>query len=170
LKASFRPTDAVCQIRSLQRHRDSLIREASRHVQHRQKALHQMNVLLPKVIKDITGVTGMTVIQKILDGERNPVKLAKLRNPHGQSSEEEIAKALKGDYRQEHLFVLRQASHASQVVHKQLRECAQEIEWRLTAIAKQVDATLTPPPPRTKALQTPRKKAPEFDGDARTRL
>jgi transposase len=54
LKASFRPTDAVCQIRSLQRHRDSLIREASRHVQHRQKALHQMNVLLPKVIKDIT--------------------------------------------------------------------------------------------------------------------
>jgi hypothetical protein len=54
LKASFRPADAVCQIRSIQRHRDSLIRPASQHVQHRQKALHQMNVLLPKVIKDIT--------------------------------------------------------------------------------------------------------------------
>ncbi len=77
LKASFRPTDAVCQIRSIQRHREALIQEASRHVQQMQKAFHQMNVLLPKVVKDITGVTGMAIIQKILDGERNPVKLAK---------------------------------------------------------------------------------------------
>jgi transposase len=81
LLASFRPTDETCRIRSIQRHRDSLIQDASRHVQHMQKALHQMNVLLPKVVKDITGVTGMSIIQKILDGERNPVKLAKLRKP-----------------------------------------------------------------------------------------
>ena len=122
LNASFRPRDEICQIRSLQRHRDNLIRQASQHVQHMQKALHQMNVLLPKVVSDITGVTGMAIMQKILDGERNPVKLAKLRNPHCKSSEDEIAKALKGDYREEHLFVLRQASKAYRFVHEQLRE------------------------------------------------
>jgi transposase len=55
LKASFRPADAICQIRSIQRHRDALIHENARHIQHMQKALHQMNVLLPKVVSDITG-------------------------------------------------------------------------------------------------------------------
>ncbi len=85
LKASFRPADAICQIRSIQRHRDALIHENARHIQHMQKALHQMNVLLPKVVSDITGTTGMAIIQKILDGERNPVKLARLRNPHREA-------------------------------------------------------------------------------------
>jgi transposase len=170
LKASFRPTDAVCQIRSLQRHRDSLIREASRHVQHMQKALHQMNVLLPKVVKDITGVTGMAIIRQILEGERNPVKLAQLRNPHCHSSEEEIARALKGDYRREHLFVLCQAYKAYHFVHEQLRECDREIERLLRAIDKQVDATQTPPPPRAKTPQPKRKNEHTFTGDARTLL
>jgi transposase len=167
LKASFRPTDAVCQIRSIQRHREALIQEASRHVQHMQKAFHQMNVLLPKVVKDITGVTGMAIIQKILDGERNPVKLATLRNPHCKSSEDEIAKALKGDYRREHLFVLRQAYNAYHFVHTQLRECDREIERLLHALDKQVDATQTPPPPRTKPSPPKRKNAHVFTGDAR---
>ena len=170
LKASFRPTDDICRIRSIQRHRDSLIRDASRHVQHMQKALHQMNVLLPKVVKDITGVTGMAIIQHILDGEHNPVKLAKLRNPHCKSSEEEIAKALKGDYREEHLFVLRQAVNAYRFVHTQLRECDRAIERRLVAIDKQVDATSTPPPPRTKPSQPKRKNQHQFTSDARTLL
>jgi len=170
LKASFRPTDAICQIRSIQRHRDSLIQGASRHVQHMQKALHQMNVLLPKVVKDITEVTGMAIIQRILDGERNPVKLAKLRNPHCKSTEEEIAKALKGDYRQEHVFVLRQAYTAYGFVQTQLRECDREIERLLTAIDKEVDATRTPPPPRTKPQQPKRKNQHQFTGDARTLL
>ncbi|MCP4402697.1 MAG: IS110 family transposase [bacterium] len=170
LKASFRPTDDICRIRSIQRHRDSLIRDASRHVQHMQKALHQMNVLLPKVVKDITGVTGMAIIQKILDGEHNPVKLATLRNPHCKSSEEEIAKALKGDYREEHLFVLRQAVNAYRFVHTQLRECDRAIERRLVTIDKQVDATSTPPPPRTKPSQPKRKNQHQFTSDARTLL
>ncbi len=163
LKASFRPTDDVCQIRSIERHRENLIREASRHVQHMQKAFHQMNVLLPKVVKDITGVTGMAIIQKILDGERDPVTLATLRNPHCKSSEDEIAKALKGDYRQEHLFVLRQAHKAYHFVHTQLRECDREIERRLHAIEKQVDANQTPPPPRDTPVPPPPKNAHSFD-------
>ena len=170
LLASFRPTDAICRIRSIQRHRDSLIQDASRHVQHMQKALHQMNVLLPKVVKDITGVTGMAILQKILDGERNPVKLAKLRNPHCKSTEDEIARALKGDYRDEHVFVLRQAYTAYGFVQRQLRECDREIERLLTAIDKEVDANQSPPPPRTKPQQPKRKNQHQFTGDARTLL
>lgn len=170
LMASFRPTDAICQIRSIQRHRDSLIQDASRHVQHMQKALHQMNVLLPKVVKDITGVTGLSIIQKILDGERNPVKLATLRNPHCKSTEAEIAKALTGDYREEHVFVLRQAHTAYGFVQRQLRECDREIERLLTAIDKTVDANQTPPPPRSKPQQPKRKNQHQFTRDARTLL
>jgi transposase len=133
-----------------------------------QKALHQMNVLLPKVVSDITGVTGMAIIQKILDGERNPVKLATLRNVHCQSSEEEIAKALNGDYREEHLFVLRQAYQAYQFVHAQLRECDRLLERLVKAIDKQVDARQTPPPPRAKTPQPKAKNAHTFDSDVRT--
>ena len=153
LKASFRPASEICQIRSIQRHRGALIRDAARHIQHRQKALHQMNGLLPKVVKDITGATGMAIIQKILDGERNPVKLATLRNPHGQSSEEEIAKALKGDYRREPLFVLRQAHTAYHFVQGQMREGDRELERLLQDLDKPIDATQTPPPAHRNDVQ-----------------
>ena len=78
-----------------------------------------MNILLDKVISDITGVTGTAIINAMLDGEHDPVTLAKLRNPHIKKPEEEIAKALEGDYREEHLFVLRQASEAYQFAQRQ---------------------------------------------------
>jgi len=170
LNASFRPRDEICRIRSIQRHRDNLIRQAGQHVQHMQKALHQMNVLLPKVVSDITGVTGKAIIEKILDGQHDPVKLAKLRNVHCKSPEEEIAKALKGDYREEHLFVLRQAYKSYHFVHEQLRECDRALERLVQALDKQVDATQTPVPPRAKAPQPKAKNAHKFDSDVRTLL
>ena len=171
LKASFRPTDAICQIRSIQRHRNTVIHENVRHIQHMQKALHQMNVLLPKVVSDITGVTGLAIIQKILDGERNPVTLARLRNPHCQSSEDEIARALQGDFRREHLFVLRQAWHAYQFALTQLRECDRELERLVSEIDKQVDANQTPLPPDEKPPQPPHRNDVQFAvQDGRTLL
>ncbi len=170
LNASFRPKDEICRIRSIQRHRDNLIRQASQHIQHMQKALHQMNVLLPKVVSDIMGVTGKAIIERILDGQHDPVTLAKLRNVHCTSPEEEIAKALKGDYREEHLFVLRQAYKAYHFVHEQLRECDRALERLVRAIDKQVDATQTPVPARTKTPQPKAKNAHTFDLDVRTLL
>jgi len=112
----------------------------------------------------------MAIIQKILDGEQNPVKLARFRDPRCSSSEDEIAKALKGDYREEHLFVLRQAYKAYHFVHEQLRECDRALERLLKAIEKQVDATQTPPPARTKPPQSRRKNEHTFSCDARTLL
>jgi hypothetical protein len=109
LQASFRPAEDICALRSYVRHRDNLIRYRSVHIQHMQKALHQMNVQLTQVLSDITGVTGMKIIRAIVAGQRNPVKLAQFRDPRCTHSEEEIAKALTGHYRPEHVFSMQPA-------------------------------------------------------------
>jgi transposase len=146
LSPSFRPADEICQIRSIQRHRDNLIRQTSWHIQHMQKALHEMNLLLNKVISDITGVTGTSIIQAILNGEHDPVNLARLKNQHIKSSEEEIAKALTGDYRQAQLFVLKQAFEAHQYTKQQIRRCDIEVERLLTLITKNIKSNMVPEP------------------------
>jgi transposase len=105
LTASFRPAEQVVVLRSYLRQRQMLIRYAGRHVQHMQKALEQMNVKLTEVVSSVTGVTGMAIIQAILRGERDPLELAKLRNDKCRRTEAEIARALYGNWRAEHLFV-----------------------------------------------------------------
>jgi hypothetical protein len=90
LTASFRPAEQVVVLRSYLRQRQMLIRYAGQHVQHMQKALEQMNVKLTEVVSDVTGVTGMAIIQAILRGERNPLELAKLRNEKCKRTEAEI--------------------------------------------------------------------------------
>src|ERR1700730_11168164 len=104
LRGSFRPEQTVCMVRSILRHRDSLVQMASSHVQHMQKALDQMNLQLHHVISDITGVTGVAIVEAILAGERNPHTLAALRDRRIKASADTIAKSLVGDYRREHLF------------------------------------------------------------------
>jgi hypothetical protein len=104
LAGAFRPDDQVCVLRGSLRHRQMLLTYAAHHMQHMHKALQQMNRTLPQVVSDLTGVTGMAIIKAIVAGERNPVTLAKLRTPHCQHDEDEIAKALQGTWRAEHLF------------------------------------------------------------------
>ena len=76
LKASFRPPDEICAIRSLWRHRESLIQMAAEHTMHMQKALSQMNLQLHHVLSEITGLSGLAILDAILAGERDPIKLA----------------------------------------------------------------------------------------------
>src|SRR5438876_3507024 len=109
LSGSFRPENDICVLRSYLRHRDNLIRQCSSAIQHMQKALTQMNVLLHKVISNIVGLTGMRIIRAILEGERDSTKLAQMKHPGIKSSANQIAKSLQGDYREEHLFVLKQS-------------------------------------------------------------
>jgi transposase len=109
LRASFRPPEDICALRALARHRDNLIRYRSAHVQHMQKALQLMNVKLTEVVSDVTGVTGLSIIRAIAADERDPHKLARFRRPGCARSELEIAKALQGNYKPEHVFVLKQA-------------------------------------------------------------
>lgn len=90
LAPSFRPEDEMCQLRSLLRHRDTLIQESTRHIQHMQKALHQMNLILDTVVSHITGVTGLRIIQAILNGERRPEILAQYRDCRIKATDDDI--------------------------------------------------------------------------------
>jgi len=131
LRASFRPPDSVLALRAYWRQRQMQVRYAASHVQHMQKAMEQMNVKLTEVVSDITGLTGMLIIGAILEGERDPIKLAQLRDRRCQHSEEQIALALEGTWRPEHLFELRQAHELYQFHHRQITECDQQVQAEL---------------------------------------
>jgi transposase len=131
LRASYRPEQEICAVRSLLRHKESLIQMAATHIHHMQKALDQMNLQLHHVINDITGTTGLAIVDAILSGERNPHVLAKLRHVQIKASEEVIVKSLVGDYRKEHLFTLQQSLMAWRSYQKMIGDCEHEIRQLL---------------------------------------
>ncbi len=159
LSGSFRPDDQVCVFRSYIRQRDRLTKSASVHIQRMQKALTEMNVQLHRVVSDITGVTGMAIIRAIVTGERDPQRLAALKDPRAKRSTDEIAAALVGDYRVEHLFVLKQELNLYDMYQQQIQQCDQQIEQCLSEFDSQNDEPL---PPRPKGKK-PSRNAPSFD-------
>jgi len=163
LRASFRPPEEICALRALVRHRDNLVRYRSAHIQHMQKALQQMNVQLTQAVSDITGVTGLSIIRAIVAGEHNPRVLACLRNSQCKKSEAEIAAALEGNYRFEHLFMLKQALAQYDFYDQQIRECDAQIETMYASLppAEHGDEDVPPPPKPTR--RTPRKNQAHFD-------
>jgi transposase len=159
LTASFRPEDEVVVLRGYLRQRQMLIEYGSHHVQHMQKALEQMNVKLREVINDITGMTGMAIIKAILKGQRDPEKLAKLRNVKCKRTEAEIARALYGNWREEHLFALEQAVALYQFYQKRLDECDTRLAKHLGTMTDH-SAGKEMGSPRRQA--TPRANEPRF--------
>ena len=133
LRGSFRPADEVCAVRAFLRHRDGLVKTAARSVQHMQKAYDQMNVHIHHAISDLTGVTGLAITDAILDGERDPARLAALAHPRIRASRDTLIKALEGDWRSEHLFTLRHARQTYAHYQQLISECDQEIEARIRA-------------------------------------
>jgi transposase len=131
LAAAFRPDEKTCQLRAYLRQRANLIRYAGQHIQHMEKALEQMNLKLTETISDITGVTGQAIIKAILRGTRDPLKLAKYRDARIKASEEQIAQALTGSYRDEHLYELKLAFEAWQFYQQQLDQLDAQIEQQL---------------------------------------
>jgi transposase len=134
LRDSFHPSDEIRALRSLWRLRDRHVKEAVRTVQHMQKALITMNVQLSNAISDITGVTGQAIIREILNGERDPWKLAKFRDWRIKATEEEIARSLEGNWRDDMLFELRQAVDAYDFIHKQIVACDQRLKTLLEVL------------------------------------
>lgn len=161
LTASFRPAQSICGLRALLRHRESLIQAAAAHVQRMQKALDQMNLQLHHVISDVTGMTGLAIIDAILAGERDPMTLAALRNWRVHASAETITKALVGDYRPEHVFTLRQSLGAYRYYQQLMAECDVEIERHLTALPDAHPGMGAPP--AAVARRKPRGNEPHFD-------
>jgi len=160
LAASFRPPAEINTLRSYVRQRESILRQRSAHIQHMQKALHLMNVKLTTVVTDITGVTGIQIIRAILEGERDPRRLAQLRDPRCKASETEIAAALTGHYQREHLFSLHQAVAAYDFYTQQLAECEAEIEQQYAAFEPQIDVDKHPLP---KPKRRRRVNHPNYD-------
>ncbi len=166
LHAAFRPESEVCAVRSLMRHRNDLVQMASQHVQHMQKALTQMNVQFQHVISDLTGLTGLAILDAILAGERDPAVLAKLRDPRIKADQETIRKSLEGNWRVEHLLVLKQRLSLYRSYRDQIHDCDKEIEKLVAAFAPQVDPAAKPLPEDRKKRQRQRKNksgSPDFD-------
>jgi len=131
LSGSFRPDDSICVLRSFVRQRQMLVRSLSRSVQHMQKALTQMNLKLQHVISDISGATGMAILHAILAGERDPQQLAKLRDGRCSNDEATIALALQGNWREDHLFALKQAMDTYHFYQEKLTEVDEKIRAHL---------------------------------------
>lgn len=165
LAAAFRPDEKTCQLRSYLRQRANLIRYGGQHIQHMQKALEQMNLKLTEILSDITGLTGTQIIRAILRGVRDPHKLAKYRNARCKASEAEIAQALTGTYRDEHLFALRQAYEAWQFYRKQRDQLDVQIQQQLTRMKQ--DRAL---PPLKAQKRAHGRKANQPGFDVRTAL
>ena len=128
LAAAFRPDEQTCVLRAYMRQRALLVESGAEQIQHMQKALTQMNVKLDKVLSDVTGLTGLAIIDAILSGERDPLRWAKLRHERCHHDEATIARALVGEWRDEHLFALRPARSLSRTLQGLITECDAQIE------------------------------------------
>ena len=134
LRAAFRPEGEVCVVRAVARQRDTLVTDQASWVQRMQKALVQMNIQLTEVLTDVMGTTGQAIIRAIVAGERDAKALARHRNGRVKASEHDIAKALTGNWREEHLFVLRQALAMYDDIGRHLTECDTKLQGLLSAL------------------------------------
>ena len=162
LRGSFRPADEIVALRAYLRHRATLIESTGAIIQRMQKALVQMNVQLPLVVSDITGVTGLRILRDIVAGQRDPQSLAQHRDYRCHASEAEIVAALTGNYRPEHVFVLQQNLELFDSYQRQLTACDDATEAHLRQLTASVASPSVPlPPPRS--TKKPRANEPRFD-------
>ncbi len=154
LAASFRPDDLTVRVRSLLRHRDGVVSQATEHIQRMQKAFQEMNIQLHHVLSDITGTSGRAIIEAILQGQRDPHQLADLRDPRVKTPRQTIIKALSGDWRSEQLFTLRQNYAAWQFFQAQIVELDQELNLYYRQYATRGAAE----PPQSKSSRSRKSK------------
>jgi transposase len=160
LPSIFQPDAATQTLRDYVRQRANLVRLSGQHIQRMQKALGLMNLKLTSVLGDITGVTGLKVIRAILAGQRDPVELAKLRDRRCQRSAAEMATALDGRYRDEHLLELRCCLTMWQKYQEMVAVVDEAIARQLQAMKKQ---TLLPPLPLKPRVRGRKPHDPKFD-------
>lgn len=165
LTAAFRPADEICVLRGYLRQREMLVQSSSMHIQHMQKALQQMNLLLHNVVSDITGVTGMAILKAIIAGERDAKVLARYRDQRCRNSAQTIAKSLVGNYREEHLFALTQAVELYEFYQAKINDCEKAIT---NFLATQVTHTEDEPAPSQKNI--PPRQRIRAGVDLRSRL
>jgi transposase len=169
LRDSFHPPEEIRALRSLWRLRDRHVKDAGRAVLHMQKTMTVMNVQLSNAISDISGATGQAIIRAILAGERDPWKLAKLRDRRIRATEEEIARSLEGNWRADMLFELKQAVDAYDFIQNQIAECDQRLQTLLAALPqREVKRTevQAEAPLRESVKRKQKRKKSRADGNA----
>ncbi len=134
LTNSFRPDAEMCALPAYLRHRADLLQHRASHIQHMQKAMAQMNIQLAQVLDDITGETGLAIVRAIVAGERDSVKLAQFRDCRCKSSEETIAKALTGTWKDEHVFALQQSLALFDFYTQQIAACDAQVQQHYSAM------------------------------------
>src|ERR1700686_3760334 len=146
LRGSFRPREEVCMLRTLVRDKANLVAERGDWLRRMQKSLDQMNVRVHRAVSDLDGMTGMAILRAIVGGERDAVKLAKLRDRRCRKSEEEIAEQLSGHWREDHLFSLQQALKMYDAIAERIAAYAKEIQRKLDEMEpEQRRGTAAPP-------------------------
>jgi hypothetical protein len=161
LNDSFRPSEEICVLRTYWRQRDNHVKAASATIQRLQKVLTEMNVQIANVISDISGLTGMAILDAILSGERDRNQLAALAHPRIQASQEEIAKSLEGNWRPELLFLLRQEREIYRVYQQRIAECDKALEAHLKTMEDRAKPGTKPQTP--KAGKRAGGNAPQFE-------
>ena len=131
LNGSFRPDHQIRELRTYMRLRDNLVVEGTQAIHHMQKALFEMNVQLSNVISDITGESGLRIIEAILAGERNPEQLAALCSTRIKASRQTVAKSLHGNWDEALLFCLKTALETYRFSKNQIQDCDHCIERQL---------------------------------------
>ena len=178
LRDSFRLEEKMESVRTIWRLRDRHVKDASRAVQHMQKALTKMNIQLANVISDITGVSGQAIIAAILKGERDPWKLADLKHGMVKASRDEVARSLEGNWRDDLLFELRQAVDSYHFAHQQMRDCDRQLKSFLASLPARTldrpsqsgDAPAATTPQEKKARKTPKARRNQPTIDLKTEL
>ena len=142
LKASYQPENEARKIRNLTRHRNNILKALSKEVLHMQKAMEQMNIKLSNVLSDIVGKSGLAIIVAIINGERNPIRLAQLADSRCKRSKEDIALSLEGTWGEDHLFELKQAYDLYKYLQGQMIECDRMIEQLLKSYTALIDTDM----------------------------
>jgi hypothetical protein len=165
--ASLRPAADLVALRTLLRHRAQLLEHRAPHILHMQHALLHMHIQCSQALSDLTGLTGQRIIRAIVAGERDPQRLAALRNDRWKKAADEIAMALTGTWREEPLFVLTHALALFDCYTTQRSACDAEIERVFSVITPRfetIDEASKAPPTCTPPRRTPHshsKQAPE---------
>ncbi len=146
IAGSFRPKEDVCMLRTLVRDKANLVAESGDWVRRMQKSLDQMNVRVHRAVSELEGITGMAIVRAIVDGERDPQKLAELRDHRCKQSKEEIAEQLSGHWREDHLFSLRQSLKMYDAIQDRIAAYNQEILRKLAEMGKNASGGGAVPP------------------------
>lgn len=143
LKTSYLPDDEQEALRTLVRYRRALVQDMSRFINRMQKSLELMNIKFHTVISDITGKTGTAVVQAIIDGERNAEFFLRFIDRRIKADRETIVKSLEGNWREEHLFTLKQSYEMYKIYRQRIESCDKEIEKKLQQLeAKQNEGVM----------------------------